>query len=256
MPKCLICNKEFYRIPSKINKSGKVFCSRACSDLGRIKERVRPEDVVSKKCSKCGTVKAASEFYESKLSVNGLISRCKACDAALHRQWQEENQDKARANHCSYRSLNREKTNESQRIWRTKNLEKARIIQVRAGRKMRSTPKGTIRDRMSANINHSLGHGVKAGRKWESLVGYTASELKAHIEKLFKPGMTWENRKLWHLDHIVPVSAFNFKTPEDSDFKKCWNLKNFRPLWALENLKKSDKFACPFQPSLAMNMEG
>ena len=38
--------------------------------------------------------------------------------------------------------------------------------------------------------------------------------------------------------------------PEHTDFKKCWSLKNLRPLWSLENMSKNDKLYKPFQPSL------
>lgn len=56
----------------------------------------------------------------------------------------------------------------------------------------------------------------------------------------------------WHIDHKIPKSAFNFETPEDIDFKRCWALKNLQPLWAAENIKKHDRVDKPFQPSLAI----
>lgn len=106
---------------------------------------------------------------------------------------------------------------------------------------------------MACSINQSL-KGSKNGRSWEKLVGYTLNDLIRHLEKQFMPGMTWENRGRggWHIDHIVPVSAFNFNSIEDVDFKKCWALKNLRPLWETENLRKGNKINKPFQPSLAM----
>ena len=51
---------------------------------------------------------------------------------------------------------------------------------------------------------------------------------------------------------IIPKSAFNFETAEDADFKKCWALENLQPLWAKDNLRKSNKIHKPFQPSLAI----
>jgi hypothetical protein len=64
--------------------------------------------------------------------------------------------------------------------------------------------------------------------------------------------MTWENYGEWHVDHIVPVSAHNFETTEDIDFKKCWDLSNLQPLWATDNMRKNAKLLKPFQPSFAM----
>jgi hypothetical protein len=60
----------------------------------------------------------------------------------------------------------------------------------------------------------------------------------------------WKNYGEWHVDHKIPQSAFNFETPEDIDFKKCWALKNIQPMWAKENIIKSNRINKPFQPSL------
>lgn len=111
-----------------------------------------------------------------------------------------------------------------------------------------------LRNCVSTNIRQSL-KGNKNRRRWECLVGYTIDELMGHLEKLFKPGMTWENQgSEWHIDHIIPVSVFNFTTYTDLDFKKCWALSNLRPLWAKENISKGAKLLKPFQPSLALGI--
>ena len=60
------------------------------------------------------------------------------------------------------------------------------------------------------------------------LLGYSAEQLKEHIEKLFTPQMTWDNHGEWHIDHIIPVSAFN----SDADIKYVCGLSNLQPLWA------------------------
>ena len=55
--------------------------------------------------------------------------------------------------------------------------------------------------------------------------------------------MSWERLMAGeiHIDHIIPKSVFNFSDPKHADFKKCWSLKNLRPMWAVENLKKHNK---------------
>ena len=72
-------------------------------------------------------------------------------------------------------------------------------------------------------------------------LGCSINKFKQHIEKQFKPGMSWENHGVygWHFDHIRPVSSFNFNSKED--IQKCNNYKNFQPMWAEDNLKKSNK---------------
>ena len=93
---------------------------------------------------------------------------------------------------------------------------------------------------MSANIKNSIRE-MKAGRSWESLVGYTVDDLMRHLERQFDKGMTWENRGEWHIDHIVPLSGFSYETAECAEFKAAWAITNLRPLWASENMRKNDR---------------
>ena len=75
----------------------------------------------------------------------------------------------------------------------------------------------------------------------------------SHLEASFTDGMTWENYgTYWHVDHIVPLSAHNYKSAEDIDFKKAWALGNLQALEASQNLAKGAKLAAPFQPSFAL----
>ena len=97
-----------------------------------------------------------------------------------------------------------------------------------------------ISDLMSSNTYHAI-KGNKGGRHWEDIVGYTLSDLKEHLESLFTDGMTWENQGAWHIDHLKPVSSFTFTNPKDEDFKLCFALSNLQPLWAKDNLEKSNK---------------
>lgn len=102
---------------------------------------------------------------------------------------------------------------------------------------------------ISLHIRRSL-HGNKNSQRWESLVHYTLNDLKKHLEKQFSKGMSWENYGKWEIDHIIPVSAFNFTSSKDLDFKRCWSLGNLRPLWKKDNREKSAKILQPFQPTL------
>jgi len=52
--------------------------------------------------------------------------------------------------------------------------------------------------------------------------------------------MFWNNKSRWHLDHICPISAFEFKTSNDIDFQRCWCLGNLQPLWMKDNMEKSN----------------
>ncbi len=102
----------------------------------------------------------------------------------------------------------------------------------------RANARWTINRRMSAGINGSL-RGNKGGQTWQSLVPYDLADLMHHLERQFLPGMTWGNRSEWHVDHLTPLASFSFTSPDDADFKAAWALTNLRPLWALDNIRKS-----------------
>ena len=77
--------------------------------------------------------------------------------------------------------------------------------------------------------------------KTHELLGCSFDELKIHIESLFIDGMNWDNMGEWHIDHIMPLAAFNLNLLEAQ--KIAFNYKNLQPLWAIDNLKKGAKYA-------------
>lgn len=72
------------------------------------------------------------------------------------------------------------------------------------------------------------------------LVGCSKEELIKHLESKFQEGMSWKNWSLngWHIDHIRPISSFDLSDP--AQVKECFHFSNLQPLWAIDNLKKSD----------------
>lgn len=135
-----------------------------------------------------------------------------------------------------------------------KDIEASRKYQREAYHKRKQSVEYKISDAISSSIYDALKEN-KAGRHWETLVGYTLHDLMKHLEKQFKPGMTWKNYGNWHIDHVTPRSAFNFTKHTHLDFKRCWALKNLQPLWKCDNLKKAAFIEAPFQPCLPISVE-
>ena len=176
-------------------------------------------------CPDCGAIA---------IRTGSKVIRCRPC------------QSEARKSHyVKHRENNREKRAEIDRAAGLRRRQSAEYREwyraySRAWHKeRRSTPRGALDHRMSTAIRLSLTGGKKQQR-WERLVGYTGADLKLHIERQFLKGMSWVNMADWHIDHIVPKSSFTYSSPEDESFKACWALTNLRPLWAKDNLSKSD----------------
>jgi hypothetical protein len=168
-------------------------------------------------------------------------------------RWYWQNRDLCIAREKQRYETNKEKHHEQGKAWIAANKEKRLETCRKYNQKIRSTPKGNLSSTVSKRMNESLRKGMKSGRHWETLVDFTIDQLKTHLEKLFKPGMTWENYgTVWHIDHKIPIAVFNFERPEDIDFKICWSLKNLQPLEASKNMSKGARLRKPYQPSFAI----
>lgn len=137
---------------------------------------------------------------------------------------------------------NKEYNKECKRKWREKNRERDRKNNREYEKKRRKIdPQFKLNKDTSSSIRRSLKEN-KAGKHWEDLVGYSLQDLIDRLSVNFQKGMTWDNYGKWHVDHKKPVSAFNFKSPEDKEFKECWSLCNLQPLWAEDNFKKGNRY--------------
>lgn len=157
---------------------------------------------------------------------------------ARQRERYAENPERGRAYQSKYRVNNKEKY-----------LGRARIYFLEKRKEPKFRLERSISRGLSATING------KNGKRCFEILGYTKEELFTHLEGLFKEGMTWENYggDGWEVDHKIPLSAFNYETPDDLDFKRCWTLQNLQPLWRSENRAKKDRLSSPFQPSLLLS---
>lgn len=73
--------------------------------------------------------------------------------------------------------------------------------------------------------------------KFAEYIGCSQNELKVHFESKFTEGMSWQNYGKWHIDHIIPMDS---ATSEEEMYKLC-HYTNLQPLWAIDNIKKSNK---------------
>lgn len=160
------------------------------------------------------------------------------------RDWRLRNKHKVRAYSSSYYAKNKESILKSQKDARLKNPEKFREKWKKIDAVRRATNHGRLNVRIGNLIRQSLrrkGGRPKNNTSWNKCVGYSLQEFTTHIERQFSKGMTWGNHGEWHIEHIRPLSLFNFSSVDEEGFKQAWALTNLRPLWKEENLNKKNK---------------
>ncbi len=144
---------------------------------------------------------------------------------SARRRWWEENRDRLNAKRNQWREDNRDRVSAYQRDWyqKAKNREDVKV------RKALRTILGNFLE--SAKLTKS--------DRTHKLLGYTAEEFRIHIERQFLKGMEWSNHGEWHIDHIVSVAEYVRRGETDPAIVNC--LTNLRPIWAKDNIRKSDK---------------
>jgi hypothetical protein len=189
--------------------------------------------------------------------------------------WRLKNKDKL----AEHRLKNKDKIAEYQKAWRLKNKDK--LAEGRKGLDRREYQKGwrlKNKDKIAEygkayqkthkhdrrewwrgrrkvceefriveNLRQRLWYALKSQSTRRSastlaLLGCSSLKLKEHLEAKFTTGMNWDNYGLygWHIDHIKPCAKFNLTL--DSEQKLCFHYTNLQPLWAEDNLRKSDKY--------------
>lgn len=163
-----------------------------------------------KHCFKCNETKPVNEFSKNKAKKDGLQNQCKQCKSKTDRRWIENNRDKRNA----YKR-NKRKTDP--------------IYKLKSNLRSRS---------FKAFKNASF----KKTMKTSELLGTDYVTLKKYIEKQFTEGMNWGNQGEWHIDHIIPLSFAQTK----EELIQLFHYKNTQPLWAEDNMKKSNKISEAF----------
>lgn len=105
------------------------------------------------------------------------------------------------------------------------------------------TLKRALRNTVS-RIAREIGTSRRTLRK-ENLLGCSYDIARRHIESQWEPGMSWANHGAWHIDHILPLDAFDLTSPYHRVLAAHYT--NLRPLWARENRTKHAKVLHKFE---------
>ena len=167
------------------------------------------DDSNLKYCSACGVEKPLTEFGKCMKSPDNLNYQCKQCLIEY------------RAEH-----------------------KKEKAIYDKIYRQARS--KTDLNYRLRLYLSCRIWHALRKNKVTKStrtliLIGCSVPELRIHLEKQFKEGMTWNNYgiKGWHIDHILPCASFDLT--DETQQQECFHFSNLQPLWWYDNLSKGSK---------------
>ena len=154
--------------------------------------------------------------------------------------WRAKNPEKSKGSNSNWRAKNPEKSKGSNSNWKAKNpAQLASYINNYHKQRRANDSLYHLHCNMRIMGNRvvkqlAIGKKPACTEKWQ---GCTADELKAYLESLFLEGMTWDNYGEWHVDHIRPVCSFSAE-----EWEQINHYTNLQPLWAEDNLKKSDNW--------------
>jgi hypothetical protein len=203
-----------------------------------------------KVCNKCNIEKPLDELVKRADTVDGYRPLCKICynqykntrykkDSDKIKKRQSKFRDKNPNYIVLYRETNREKILGQMKNYYKNNSKKLKDDMKTYQRERKKNDsifniKATIRTRIYKFLSVK---NIKKTSKTFDIIGCSPIELKEHLERQFTDNMSWGNRSLWHIDHIIPLSIA--KTEEEI-YKLC-HYTNLQPLWAEDNLKKGNK---------------
>ena len=206
-----------------------------------------------KNCTSCGKrLEKTEKNFRYKSKKKGVLTFrpvCRPCERKQVSKYSKSPAGKAMKKKAGKKYKASEKGKAAQKKYYDKNqpsLTRKSVIRRTAQRKI--NPHVKIRDNLSLRMRLALKEQNLTKRNTTNeLVGCSIKFLKRYLEKQFYPHpstgemMTWKNHNIkgWHIDHIRPCSSFDLSIPEQQ--KECFNYKNLQPLWARENIIKSNK---------------
>jgi hypothetical protein len=210
-------------------------------------------------CSKCKIEKSFENFTKDKHRTDGYKIYCKSCVKSNYKPkeltikqkerkklsnkfWREKNQDYVKLKKIEYYINNKEHV-----------INKSKENYLKNRKKYNKTKKYYILNKLKNNIDFKFKFSIsnlircsfyracngtyKKSNKTEEILGCSIDEFSLYLQKQFKDGMTFENYGEWHLDHIYPISL----ATNEEEIIRLNHYTNFQPLWASENIIKSNK---------------
>lgn len=224
-----------------------------------------------KHCNKCNEWRELEQYNKSKQSWDGLRHYCKICLKVKRKNSKEQ----ITKYNKKYWQKTKVQQTQKHKIWYSKNkehikqynykyrYESGKLEQIRKQnkeycKKRRLDPKyqeyyknyrkkydkmkrkTDINFKLKQNISRRIRELIKKDYGTLEYCGCSISQFKNHLVSGFDDKMNWENYGTWHIDHIIPCTAWNLE--DKFELFCCFNYRNLQPMWALENIIKGNKY--------------
>jgi hypothetical protein len=227
---CIICQKKFLT-----KKNNQITCSNECF----AKHRKEYNKNFSKKYFQSLENRETRTRYQKKyleLNTEKLIK--------YHKEYHLKNKDKIIERAKEHYFKNRKKKLLYVKAYNLKNKDKKKDYHKKYNKNRRNVdPQFKIMQNLRSNLWKLITRkrNIIKNKQTRELIGCSVEELKIHIESQFLTGMNWENYsyETWHIDHIIPLSLA--QTMDDIIRLKLMHYTNLQPMWAKDNIRKSNK---------------
>lgn len=213
---------------------------------------------MEKSCCKCKTKRDITEFGRLKNSPDGYRYDCNVC----RKEYRDSKKDHVKEKNKRYYLENKETVNANNKSYQIQNDETIKAqrkeyrnrIEIKERTQMKNKEylpirKEKIKEKRKTDLNFQLSevmrsklHKILKNQKtsYIKILGCDLEFFKKWIEFRFDDKMSWDNfGSYWHIDHILPINAFDFSDTKNKDI--CFHWTNLQPLPAFENQSKSDK---------------
>lgn len=224
-------------------------------------------------CTNCNLEKSFSQFHRNIRAKDGLHIWCKFCTKEYKNEYYKNNKEKVNQKNKEYQKINKDILNAQKRIYIKKNIDKYKKYRQDYGKEYRKLNADKIKQqgkeyrklnvdkirkyrkqrrksdnlfRFRDNVRHLITQSFKRNKtktykkqtKTQDLLGCTIPEFCAYLEKLFQPGMSFENHGKWHVDHRIPIAS----ATTQEELEKLCHYTNLQPLWAIDNIRKGGRY--------------
>lgn len=223
---------------------------------------IKQENAIGEKsCNKCKENKTLDSFSNRKGTKDNKHIYCRLCVSISDKIFRKNNPDKVKSSHNkyyqnnkdyvlsyakNYNDLNKKKRKQYNTDNRDRDKEYLLKYNIENRDKINQTksiykdiPKNKLMDYMRTRVFQILKSSrTNKNNQTIKYLGCIKEEFQLYIELRFKPEMNWSNWGIvWELDHIIPLSSYNFDYEED--LFKAFHYSNHQPLFKTTEIAKS-----------------